>query len=53
MKIQQGNEEINSNGGILLAGGLLAGLNSLKEADKMVMDKVKKGQISHSCRQTV
>lgn len=48
MKIQQGNEEINSNGGILLAGGLLAGLNSLKEADKMVMDKVKKGQISHS-----
>jgi len=48
MKIQQGNEEINSNGGILLAGGLIAGLESLKKADKMVMGKVKKGQISHS-----
>jgi hypothetical protein len=48
MKIQQGNEEINSNGGILLAGGLLAGLESLKKVDKMAMGKVKKGQISHS-----
>ena len=31
-----------------MAGGLLAGLESLKEADNMVMGKVKKGQISHS-----
>lgn len=48
MKIQQGNEEINSNGGIVLAGGLISGLENLKKADKVQSGKVKKGQISHS-----
>ena len=45
-KIQQGNEEINSNGGISLIGALLSNVKSLMKFDKMTFGKVKKG-LSH------
>ena len=48
MKIAQGKEEITSTGGIVLAGGLLSGLKSLKRMDGMRTGEVKKGQISQS-----
>lgn len=47
-KIQQGREDLNSNGGIALAGALLGGLKTLDKFDNMVMGKVKKGWTSHS-----
>jgi len=47
-KIQQGNEEINSNGGISLIGALLSNVKSLMKFDKMTFGKVKKGINSHS-----
>ena len=42
-KIQQGNEEINSNGGISLIGALLSNVKSFMKFDKMTFGKVKKG----------
>jgi hypothetical protein len=48
VKIQQGNEEINSIGGISLIGGLLNSLKFLKKVDLMQMIKVKTGKIKHS-----
>ena len=48
VKVQQGNEEINSIGGISLLGGLLSNLKSLKKADSMQTSKVKTGKIKHS-----
>ena len=47
-KIQQGNEEINSNGGISLIGALLRNVKSFMKFDKMTFGKVKKGHNSHS-----
>ncbi len=47
-KIQQGNEYLNSNGGILLAGTMLNKLKSLKRLDRMKMQTIKKGRTSHS-----
>jgi len=47
-KIQQGNEEINSIGGISLIGGLFNSLRSLRKIDLMQMTKVKTGKIRHS-----
>ena len=47
-KIEQGQEEINSNAGICLAGNLLNKLQNLKAIDNMNFPKVKKGHISHS-----
>jgi len=47
-KIQQGSENLNSNGGIALAGALLGGLRNLDRLDHMKMGKIKKGWISHS-----
>jgi hypothetical protein len=47
-KIQQGNEEINSNGGISLIGALLSNVKSLMKFDKMTFGNVKKGINSHS-----
>lgn len=47
-KIQQGNEEINSPGGISLIGALLGNLKSFMKFDKMRFGKVKKGINSHS-----
>jgi len=44
VKVQQGNEEINSIGGISLIGGLL----NFKKVDLMQMIKVKTGKIKHS-----
>ena len=47
-KIQQGNEEINSNGEISLIGALLSNVKSLLKFDKMTFCNVKKGVNSHS-----
>lgn len=47
VKIHQGNEEINSIGGISLIGGLLNSLKSLKQADTMRLKRVKTGNIPH------
>jgi len=48
IKVQQGNEEINSIGGISLIGGLYNSLKSLKKADSMQPSKVKTGKMNHS-----
>ena len=48
VKVQQGNEEINSIGGISLVGGLLNSLKNLKMVDNMRMKNVKSGKIRHS-----
>ena len=48
VKVQQGNEEINSIGGISLIGGILNSLKNLKKVDLMQMAKVKIGKIKHS-----
>lgn len=48
VKVQQGNEEINSIGGISLIGGLLNSLQNLKMVDNMRMKNVKSGKIRHS-----
>lgn len=47
-KIQQGSEDLNSNGGIALAGALLNGLENLGKFDHMKMGNIKKGWTSHS-----
>jgi hypothetical protein len=47
-KIEQGSEEINSNGGIVFIGNLLNGLESLKKIDAMNMGTIQKGRTSHS-----
>jgi len=47
VKVQQGNEEINSIGGISLIGGLLNSLKNLKMVDNMRMKNVKSGKIRH------
>lgn len=47
-KIQQGTEELNSNGGIVLAGAMLNSLKTFEKIDRMKMGTVKKGQTSHS-----
>ena len=47
-RIEQGTEEINSNGGIALAGALFAKLNSLQAIDQMSMETTRKGRTSHS-----
>ena len=46
-KIEQGNEEINSIGGICLVGRILGEVKLFKSIDKMTMPKTKKGVISH------
>ena len=46
-KIQQGNEEINSNSGISLIGALLRNVKSFMKFDKMTFGKVKKWHTSH------
>lgn len=46
--IVQGNEELNSNGGIALVGQLLTPLKGFSAIDRIRMPKVKKGYISHS-----
>ena len=46
-KIEQGNEEINSIGGICLVGRILDDIKLFKSIDKMAMSKTKKGSISH------
>jgi hypothetical protein len=46
-KIEQGSEEINSTGGISLAGKILGKLNLFGKFNDMTMPKVKKGKISH------
>jgi len=48
MIIERGKDEINSIGGITLAGGLLNSLNHLKELDAMTFCGIKAGHISHS-----
>lgn len=48
MIIERGKDEINSIGGITLAGGLLNSLNCLKELDAMAFCGIKTGHISHS-----
>lgn len=48
VKLQQGNEEINSIGGISLISGLFNSLKNLKRVDLMRMAKVKTGKIKHS-----
>jgi hypothetical protein len=47
-RIEQGTEEINSNGGIALAGALFAKLGSLRAIDDMTMETTKKGRTPHS-----
>ena len=47
-KIEQGNEIINGNAGICLAGQLLNKLKNLKLIDKMKFPGVQKGHIPHS-----
>jgi hypothetical protein len=47
INIQQGNEEINSIGGISLVGVLLKELKNLKNINKMSSLKTKKGIINH------
>lgn len=47
-KIEQGTEEINSNGGIALAGALFARLKSLQAIDLMSMQTTKRGRTPHS-----
>jgi hypothetical protein len=46
--IEQGSEEINSNGGIALAGALFARLTSLQAIDQMSMETTRKGRTPHS-----
>lgn len=48
VKVQQGNEEINSIGGIPLIGELLNSLKNLKMVDNIRMKNVKSGKIRHS-----
>lgn len=47
-KIEQGNEEINSTGGVSLIGGILKKANVFKAVDDLIMSKVKKGLVPHS-----
>lgn len=47
IKIQQGNEEINSNGGNILTGALLQ-LESMKKMNQLTATRIKHGEISHS-----
>lgn len=47
-KIQQGTEDLNSNGGIVLTGALLGNLKSLGRIDLVKMDRIKNGRTSHS-----
>ncbi len=46
IKIAQGNEEINSTGGIILVGKLLA-LNAWEKINDMTTARIKRGEISH------
>lgn len=46
IKIQQGREEINSNGGNILIGALLQ-LESLEKMNKMQTTRIKHGEIGH------
>jgi len=47
IKVQQGNEEINSNGGNILTGALLQ-LESMKKMNQLTTTRIKHGEISHS-----
>ena len=47
-KIQQGTEDLNSNGGIVLTGALLNSLKSLEKIDQMETGTVKSGWTPHS-----
>ena len=47
IKIQQGREEINSNGGNILTGALLQ-LESMKKMNELPTTRIKHGEISHS-----
>jgi hypothetical protein len=47
-KIEQGGEELNSNGGILLIGTILDSLKGLEKIDEMTMGTIQKGRTSHS-----
>ena len=47
IKIQQGSEEINSNGGNILTGALLQ-LESMKKMNQLTTTRIKHGEISHS-----
>jgi len=47
-KIEQGNDELSSAGGLPLIGKLLNGLKNLKATDNMQFGKTKKGNVSHS-----
>ncbi len=49
--VQQGAEDINSNGGIALAGALLDRLQNLGKFNRMKMGKTKKGWMAHRKRQ--
>jgi hypothetical protein len=46
IKIQQGREEINSNGGNILIGALLR-LNGWEKIDRMQSQRIKHGEIGH------
>ena len=46
IKIQQGREEINSNGGTILTGALLR-LNGWEKIDRMQSQRIKHGEIGH------
>lgn len=46
IKIQQGREEINSNGGNILIGALLR-LNSWEKTNRMQTKRIKHGEVSH------
>ena len=47
-KIEQGGEELNSNGGILFIGTILDSLEGLKKIDEMNMETIQRGRTSHS-----
>lgn len=47
-KIEQGGEELNSNGGMLFIGTILDSLKGLEKIDEMTMGTIQKGRTSHS-----
>ena len=47
-KIQRGSDEINSVSGIILVGGILNRLSSMKSIDDIRLDNVQRGRMSHT-----
>jgi hypothetical protein len=47
-KIQQGNEDLNSNAGIVLVGTSLGRLRSLRKIDRMNTKRIQHGWTPHS-----